>query len=124
MSPPCLPSCAAAVCATTAATAAANSFTQDTPRSAPTLLLAPGSAAAVSVKRGWAYTRCAAGQVPSAAKPCEPGVVASDDVDGPSIQDRVCTAMYQCMVKCMAVLDGGGEEGLTYSCVLQLRAAH
>ena len=43
----------------------------------------------VAVKRGLSYLRCIDGQIPTMNVPCEAGVVAFDDVDGASIQDRV-----------------------------------
>ena len=43
----------------------------------------------VSVKRGLSFLRCTSGQASTAGMPCEDGVVAYDEVDGASIQDRV-----------------------------------
>ena len=41
------------------------------------------------MKRGLSYLRCTSGQASTAGVPCEAGVVAYDEVDGASIQDRV-----------------------------------
>ena len=43
----------------------------------------------VNVKRGLSYLRCTSGQASTVGMPCEAGVVAYDEVDGASIQDRV-----------------------------------
>ena len=43
----------------------------------------------VAVKRGQTYSRCLADQSSTANAPCEAGVIASDSVDGASIQNRV-----------------------------------
>ena len=43
----------------------------------------------VNVKRGQPYSRCLAGQPSTTNVPCETGAVASDSVDGASIQNRV-----------------------------------
>ena len=54
----------------------------------PTLALVVTDAigASVSVKRGTPYILCQAGVSPTADKPCEPGVIATDAQDGSSIQ--------------------------------------
>ena len=54
----------------------------------PTLALVVTDAigVSISVRRGTPYTLCQAGVRPTAAKPCEPGVVATDVQDGSSIQ--------------------------------------
>ena len=54
----------------------------------PTLVLVTDDAvgANIWVKRGTPYILCQAGVSPTAEKPCEPGVIATDAQDGPSIQ--------------------------------------
>ncbi len=83
-------SAAAEVCTAAESTTSskAASIVAAAPRPPPTLALAPGSASRVEVRRGWAYLRCAVNQSSSLAQPCEPGVTAVDEVDGPTLQDR------------------------------------
>jgi hypothetical protein len=39
--------------------------------------------------QGTAYLMCPTGVTPTASNPCEPGVTAQDDQDGPAIQSQV-----------------------------------
>ena len=57
----------------------------------PTSLLCatPLSCVQVNVNRGLSYLRCTSNQISTTGMPCEAGVIASDKVDGASIQDRV-----------------------------------
>ncbi|KAJ9507832.1 hypothetical protein QJQ45_019262 [Haematococcus lacustris] len=43
----------------------------------------------VAVRRGWQYLLCPDGVAPEPDKPCEPGVIASDQEDGQAIESQV-----------------------------------
>ncbi|KAJ9522297.1 hypothetical protein QJQ45_008126 [Haematococcus lacustris] len=64
----------------------------------PALTFRPGNGAkhnaelsspVVRVKQGWQYVLCPPNASPAPDQPCDPGVVASDEEDGPAIQRQV-----------------------------------
>ncbi|KAG1675992.1 hypothetical protein FOA52_014236 [Chlamydomonas sp. UWO 241] len=92
------------------------------------LRTASGFGPEVSIKQGTVYAMCAPGQVPSEDVPCDLGVVAEDDEDGPTVNTSVllcpptaCWAASSCnghrvfekdASKCG--LDTSAEVGTTY----------